>query len=215
MKYTDMVKKANRFSNLTEEQAIDYMLTNAREMDQDARDAMEERLNTINPREFHYLYPFADAFKKADMYEEVERYNKDFKGLGVDELQDYYKKNMKSSDMTEIKRLWIQKRIGNLRRQKAARERYAKAQTPAYKEKYGPSGQKTQSKVPAMIKDTEPTWYEQNKDWILGTLAGGVSGAAAYGLSGLFPQLRRRRVLRALIGLGAGTLTGIGTSKVV
>ena len=83
MKYTDMVKKANRFSNLTEEQAIDYMLTNAREMDQDARDAMEERLNTINPREFHYLYPFADAFKKADMYNEVERYNKDFKGLGV------------------------------------------------------------------------------------------------------------------------------------
>lgn len=215
MKYTDMVKKANRFSNLTEEQAIDYMLTNAREMDQDAKDAMEERLNTINPREFHYLYPFADAFKKADMYEEVERYNKDFKGLGIDELLDYYKKNMKSSDMTEIKRLWIQKRIGNLRRQKAARERYAKTQTPAYKAKYGPSGQKAQSKVPVMIKDTEPTWYEQNKDWILGTLAGGVSGAATYGLTGLIPQLRRRRVLRALIGLGAGTAIGLGISKTV
>ena len=215
MKYTDMIKKANRFSNLTEEQAIDYMLTNAREMDEDAKTAMEERLNTINPREFHYLFPFADALQKADLYNEVERYNAELRGFGVDELQDYYKQNMNASDMTDIKRMWIQKRIGNLRRQKAARERYAKIQTPAYQAKYGPSGQKVQNKVPQMVKDTEPTWYEQNKDWILGTLAGGASGAAAYGLTGLIPQLRRRRVLRALIGLGAGTAIGLGTSKMV
>ena len=42
-------------------------------------------------------------------------------------------------------------------------------------------------------------------------LAGGAGiGAATYGLTGLFPSLKKRRLLRALIALGAGGAGGAG-----
>ena len=42
-------------------------------------------------------------------------------------------------------------------------------------------------------------------------LAGGAGiGAATYGLTGLFPSLKKRRLLRALIALGAGGAGGTG-----
>lgn len=49
-------------------------------------------------------------------------------------------------------------------------------------------------------------------------IAGGLGvGAGAYGLTGLFPSLRKKRLLRALIALGAGGAAGagigIGTTK--
>ena len=50
-----------------------------------------------------------------------------------------------------------------------------------------------------------------------GALGGLAAGGAAYGLAGLFPSLKKRRLLRALIALGvggaAGTGIGIGTTK--
>ena len=50
-----------------------------------------------------------------------------------------------------------------------------------------------------------------------GALAGLGVGAGAYGLAGLFPSLKRRRLLRALIALGAGgaagTVAGIGVTR--
>lgn len=50
-----------------------------------------------------------------------------------------------------------------------------------------------------------------------GALAGLGVGAGAYGLAGLFPSLKRRRLLRALIALGAGgaagTAAGIGVTR--
>ena len=233
MKYTDMLKRAGKFDSLSEEQAIDYLLTNAREMSAEDHAEMDKRLNSVHPstivrdnaenpyleilnRQFNpWIYNGVKWVDNANFESDVEELNNEFGGLSIAELEDYYKKNNSSSDMTDLKRQWIQRRIGNLRRQKAARERYAKTQTPAYKAKHGPSGQKEHSKVPQMVKDIEPTWYEQNKDWILGTLVGGSVGATTYGLLGLAPQLRRRRVLRALIGLGTGTLAGIGTGKMV
>lgn len=42
-------------------------------------------------------------------------------------------------------------------------------------------------------------------------MAGGLAvGAGAYGLAGLFPSLRKRRLLRALIAIGAGSAGGWG-----
>ena len=42
-------------------------------------------------------------------------------------------------------------------------------------------------------------------------LAGGAGiGAATYGLTGLFPSLKKRRLLRALVALGAGGAGGAG-----
>lgn len=50
-----------------------------------------------------------------------------------------------------------------------------------------------------------------------GALAGLGVGAGVYGLAGLFPSLKKRRLLRALIALGAGgaagTAAGIGTTR--
>ena len=43
-----------------------------------------------------------------------------------------------------------------------------------------------------------------------GALAGLGVGAGVYGLAGLFPSLRKRRLLRALIALGAGAGAGLG-----
>ena len=43
-----------------------------------------------------------------------------------------------------------------------------------------------------------------------GVLGGLGVGAGAYGLMGLFPSLRKRRLLRALIALGAGGAAGAG-----
>lgn len=233
MTYRELVKYAGKFDNLSEEQAVDYLLTNAREMSAEDHAEMDKRLNSVHPstivrdnaenpylevlnRQFNPLiYNGVKWIDNANFESDVDALNKELGGLSIAELEDYYKKNNTSDEMTDLKRQWIQRRIGNLRRQQAARERYAATQKTKYKAKYGPSGQKEQSKIPQMVKDTESTWYEQNKDWILGTLAGGVSGAAAYGLAGLVPQLRRRRVLRALIGLGTGTAIGLGTSKIV
>ena len=51
----------------------------------------------------------------------------------------------------------------------------------------------------------------------IGALAGLGVGAGAYGRMGLFPSLRKRRLLRALIALGAGgaagTAAGIATAR--
>ena len=43
-----------------------------------------------------------------------------------------------------------------------------------------------------------------------GLTAGAGIGAATYGLTGLFPSLKKRRLLRALIALGAGGAGGAG-----
>lgn len=43
-----------------------------------------------------------------------------------------------------------------------------------------------------------------------GLAAGAGIGAATYGLTGLFPSLKKRRLLRALIALGAGGAGGAG-----
>ena len=43
-----------------------------------------------------------------------------------------------------------------------------------------------------------------------GALGGLAAGGAAYGLTGLFPSLRKRRLLRALIALGVGGAAGVG-----
>jgi hypothetical protein len=43
-----------------------------------------------------------------------------------------------------------------------------------------------------------------------GALGGLGIGAGAYGLAGLFPSLKKRRLLRALIALGAGAAGGVG-----
>lgn len=48
-----------------------------------------------------------------------------------------------------------------------------------------------------------------------GALAGLGIGAGAYGLAGLFPSLKKRRLLRALIALGAGAAGGVGVGAAV
>ena len=44
----------------------------------------------------------------------------------------------------------------------------------------------------------------------VGALAGLGTAGAAYGLAGLFPSLKKRRLLRALIALSAGGAAGLG-----
>lgn len=68
----------------------------------------------------------------------------------------------------------------------------------------------------AMVNENEELKNQiQNTKYGLG--AGGVGlatgagiGAATYGLTGLFPSLKKRRLLRALIALGAGGASGAG-----
>lgn len=52
----------------------------------------------------------------------------------------------------------------------------------------------------------------KGRNWGIGAgLAGGAAvGAGAYGLTGLFPSLRKRRLLRALMALTAGGAAGAG-----
>lgn len=64
--------------------------------------------------------------------------------------------------------------------------------------------------------------YYRNGNLIGAGIGAGVGlgvGAGAYGLAGLFPSLKKRRLLRALIALGAGaaagTGAGIGAAKIV
>lgn len=63
-------------------------------------------------------------------------------------------------------------------------------------------------------RDAAETKYK-NLQYGLGAGGAGVAGgagigAAAYGITGLFPSLRKRRLLRALIAIGAGGAGGAG-----
>lgn len=65
--------------------------------------------------------------------------------------------------------------------------------------------------------DAENERLAKNRNWGIGAgVAGGLGvGAGAYGLMGLFPSLRKRRLLRALIALGAGGAAGAGIGYAV
>ena len=76
----------------------------------------------------------------------------------------------------------------------------------------------TAPKKPAPVKNEPPeesTWMGRNKDWLIGTGVGALTGTAAYSLGDMVPQLKRRRLLRLLIGLGVGTATGVGTGLLI
>ena len=65
----------------------------------------------------------------------------------------------------------------------------------------------------------DSTFWTKPNSWGVGTgaAAGLGIGAGAYGLMGLFPSLRKRRLLRALIalgvGAGGGAAAGYGVAK--
>lgn len=48
-----------------------------------------------------------------------------------------------------------------------------------------------------------------------GAAGGALAAGAAYGLAGLFPSLKKRRLLRALIALGVGAPAGVGIGYAV
>lgn len=235
MKYTDLIKSAGKFDNMTEEQAVNYQLTNARELSAKDKSALEKRLRTTDPTDFRSPeFPYLeDAFKYAlpEFYwpgrvladsisdAEIEGYDKELGNLDSKQLIEYYKANAKSPDMTDTKTRYIQRRLGNLRRQEAERARYAKTQTPSYKQQFGPTGQAA-LKAPAADAENDTTaaldnrsWLEQNKNWLAGLGVGAAVGAGTYGALSYVPQLRRARLLRALAASVLGLTAGIGTSK--
>ena len=212
MRYTDMTKQSgfgvdNPYDSMTDAQAMDFKLTNARELTPLQREQIEARLSGVAPEGPRYL-----QFKK---------FNDEYRGWELPKLEQHYKDS--KDTMTDAQKEWFLKRIHGIKAQQAMMDRHAVVRTPAFIEQHGGYNPIEERKQLDAAKDTalaeaaktDLSWFDANKDWLTGAAVGSLAGATTYGLTELIPMLRRRRFIRALIGMGVGTAAGIGASKLV
>jgi len=220
MRYTDMIKNAefapfvygiNPYDKMTDAQVMDFKLTNARELTDEQRELLDERLTGVAPNHSRFNYDRV-----------TEDFNKQYKGWDLPTLEKYFRDNS-AHNMSEEQKDWFLKRMQGLKAQQAMLERHAKIRDPKFIARAGGYSPIEERKKLDAAKDealqqaaeTNPSWFDANKDWLTGAAVGSLAGATTYGLTELIPMLRRRRFIRALIGMGVGTAAGIGASKLV
>ena len=218
MKYTDMVKNAERFwttnpyNDKSDAFVKDYELSNSlHDMSEQDREDVQERLGGVVPK---------DTFWYRD--DETREMNKNFGGMSLEEVENYFRDNS-AYNMSDKQQNWFLARIAGLKQQREAEKLHRKVNSKEYVKATASGNQDTvdlnkmKQEAMGIGKDNpDPTSrFDSNKDWLTGAAVGSLAGLTTYGLTELIPMIRRRRFLRALIGLGAGTAAGIGASKLV